>query len=153
MRYKAFVIDLDGTLVDSNKQVSDRSIHALIQAYNQGIKLIVATARPPRAVSWLLPEVLHDKVSYVYYNGALINCKDTNFSFHVSIDAELSAEILDFCLFHHPNIDLSFEVQDKWYSLKEFDYAVVKSVGGQPEVKSLEEIKKLEPTKIIGLTP
>lgn len=149
MKYKAFVIDLDGTLVNSNKQVSDRSINALMRAYNHGIKLIVATARPPRAVNWLLPEVLHDKVSYIYYNGAMINCNDSNFSFHVSINAELSAQIIDFCLLHNSNIDVSFEVEDKWYSLKEFDYSVLKSVGGKPEVKSLEELKTLDPTKIL----
>jgi Cof subfamily protein (haloacid dehalogenase superfamily) len=149
MKTKAFVIDLDGTLVSSNKQVSDRNCSALIRAYNQGIKIIIATARPPRAVSWLLPEALHDICSFIYYNGAMIACKESNFSFHVSIDAELSAQILDFCLLQNSNINISIEVEDKWFSLKEFDYSILRSVRGKPVVKKLEEIKNLNPTKII----
>ncbi|WP_256762144.1 HAD family hydrolase [Cohnella sp. WQ 127256] len=149
MGFKAFVLDLDGTLVDSNKQVSDRSCKAITNAYHQGIKIIIATARPPRAVSWLLPEVLQDICSYVYYNGAMIRCNDSNFSFHTTIDAELSAQILEFCLLQDSNVEISIEVEDRWFCLKEFDYSILKSVGGKPEVKDLEELKTFNPTKII----
>lgn len=150
MKYKAFVIDLDGTLVNSDKKVSKRNCNTVIRAYNQGYKIIIATARPPRAVRWLLPNELHDKCSYIYYNGAMIRCNHSNYSFHVSIDAKLSAQILDFCLLQDPELNISIEAEDKWYSLREFDYSILKSVRGKPEIKNLKEIKSLNPTKIIA---
>lgn len=149
MKIKAFVIDLDGTLLNSNKQVSERSCKALMNAHEQGFRIIIATARPPRAVARLLPENVHHLCSYIYYNGAMINCKKSNFLFHTSIDTDLAAEIMDYGLLLNPDIDLSIEVLDQWISPKEFNDAFLKSVGDQPEIMKLEQIKKLQPTKMM----
>src|SRR5690625_421460 len=149
MKPKVFVIDLDGTLLNSNGEISHRSCSALIKASNQGFKLIIATARPPRTVNRLLPDILHNICSYIYYNGAMIKCTESNFSFHLSIDSSLSAEILDFCLLQDPNINISIEVEDQWFALEGFHPTMLKWVRDQPVMVKLEEIKMLKPTKIL----
>lgn len=50
-------IDLDGTLLTSDKQVSQRNKLALQKAYSAGIRIIIATTRDPRFVSPLCEEL------------------------------------------------------------------------------------------------
>ncbi|MFD2330766.1 HAD family hydrolase [Cohnella sp. GCM10020058] len=74
MSYSAIVLDLDGTLLNSGKQVSDRNRLAVRTCYEKGIKIIYATARPPRSVRQFLPEELISIGAFVYYNGAQAVC-------------------------------------------------------------------------------
>ncbi len=69
------VLDLDGTLLRSDKTVSDASAGLLQQLRRRGVILIIATARPRRAVRPLLPAtLLGDWV--VLYNGSQIWHRD-----------------------------------------------------------------------------
>ncbi|MEO3944055.1 HAD family hydrolase [Gorillibacterium sp. CAU 1737] len=149
MKYKACIVDLDGTLLCSEKTVSERTCSALLDVHRSGIKIMVATARPPRAVRKLLPEAIHRISSFVYYNGALVVSPELTYSHHHAIEATLSKEVIEFCLLHEPNVDLSLEVEDRWCSLKEYDEEVLKQVRGKPEVISIAELCKMSPSKII----
>jgi hydroxymethylpyrimidine pyrophosphatase-like HAD family hydrolase len=72
-RIKAVVLDLDGTLLDSRKQVSTGNLQAVRDCRSKGIHIIIATARPPGSVRRLLPaELLMGLGWNVYYNGALV---------------------------------------------------------------------------------
>ena len=68
---KMIVTDLDGTLLRSDKSISDRTLKALGRLDSKGIKLVIATARAKRHVAKLLP---FDFVNmYIAcYNGAEI---------------------------------------------------------------------------------
>jgi Cof subfamily protein (haloacid dehalogenase superfamily) len=149
MKYSAVVLDLDGTLLNSDKQVSDRNHKSIMACYEQGIKIIFATARPPRATKWFLPQKLLDIGSFVYYNGALISCNHSGINLHEPIYSDISAEILNHCIHNNPEIELSIEVQDEWFSLKEIDYSVTMNARGNPIVKSLEELVSFDATKIL----
>lgn len=149
MSIKAIVVDLDGTLLNSSKQVSERSCAALQHAHKKGIKIIVATARPPRSVAWLLPQKLQDISSFVYYNGAMIHCSNTGFAYHQTIDSSVSAQILQHIL-SEQHADISFEVADQWFALRQFDPAVIQAVRGEPIIKTLKELQELSPSKIIA---
>ncbi|WP_248928450.1 HAD family hydrolase [Paenibacillus hamazuiensis] len=84
-RVKAVVLDLDGTLLGTDKTVSPRSMAALRRCAEAGIELVVATARPPRSVRQLCPEVL-ELAHMVFYNGGLTVDKYTGGSSHLPID-------------------------------------------------------------------
>jgi Cof subfamily protein (haloacid dehalogenase superfamily) len=147
--YSAVVLDLDGTLLNSDKQVSDRNYKSILRCYERGLKIIFATARPPRAVNWFLPQELIQMGSFVYYNGALIACKRSGIHLHEPIYSDTSNEVISYCIQENPNIDLSIEVQDEWYSLKEMDYSIIVSVKGNPIVKSMDELATYDATKIL----
>ncbi len=72
MKYSTVVLDLDGTLLNSNKEISKRNLDAVLSCYQKGMRIIFATARPPRAVNWFLPQELLDIGAFVYYNGAQV---------------------------------------------------------------------------------
>lgn len=67
---KVLVLDLDGTFLRTDKTISRRNREVVRRCAETGIRVIVATARPPRAVRKFLPDMPWvDCV--VYYNGAL----------------------------------------------------------------------------------
>ncbi|MBD3919158.1 HAD hydrolase family protein [Paenibacillus sp. PR3] len=71
---QAIVLDLDGTLLSSDKSISPRNYEAVKRCYDSGIPIIIATARPPRAANHFLKAFpLADYI--VYYNGALVTCR------------------------------------------------------------------------------
>lgn len=53
MKYKLLALDLDGTLLDDKKQLSERNIRALRAAAERGVHIMLATGRPARASEWV----------------------------------------------------------------------------------------------------
>ncbi|UJF33597.1 HAD family hydrolase [Paenibacillus hexagrammi] len=148
--YKALVIDLDGTLLRSDKQLSRQSVDALIQSAAQGIKIIVATARPPRSVRQILPKEIVSICSFVYYNGALIEDAQTGFETHISIDKSVTSALLDYCSIHMPNCSISVEVKDKWFADDGvIDEEIFQTSHFQPHICSHEVLKTLDATKLL----
>ncbi|MBW7474717.1 HAD family hydrolase [Paenibacillus oenotherae] len=149
MEFSAVVLDLDGTYLNGSKEVSARNLAAVIECHRRGMGIVFATARPPRAVKWFLPEELLGIGSFVYYNGAQVVCTLSRAEWHESIPVALTADILDYCAANYSGGHLSMEVRDEWYSLKELDYSAVMNARANPVVKPIEELKEYEATKIL----
>ena len=45
MNYKMVVLDLDGTLLDNEKQISEKNEYMLKELHNRGIEIVIATGR------------------------------------------------------------------------------------------------------------
>lgn len=145
---KAIVLDLDGTLLDSNKKISQRNLNAIRAIQAMGIKIIFATARPPRVVQF--EDV--DLVSFgtlVFYNGALFQCTVTNQDIHFSITKELVREIIQYCLSVNPESNISVEVKDRWFCFKPLDYTEMMRIKVNPRMINLEEVISYDCTKIL----
>ena len=71
MGLRAIATDLDGTLLRSDRSVSDRTRDAIHAAEDAGILVVIATGRPPR---WITPvaEQLGDRGLVVCANGASV---------------------------------------------------------------------------------
>lgn len=149
MRISAIVLDLDGTLLQSNKQISERNAKAVSQCYSLGLKVIFATARPPRTVKQFLPDELLQIGSFVYYNGAYIECLHTGLNIHIPIPASLTSDILDACILENPDIEISVEVLDEWMSLKPIDAALRAGVKQGPTETTLEQLRMQAATKVL----
>lgn len=74
MKYKLLVLDLDGTLTDSRKNITVHTLHTLIQAQERGVKVVLASGRPTYGVAPLADKLLLDKYEgYILsYNGGEI---------------------------------------------------------------------------------
>ena len=78
MKYKALVIDLDGTLVGRGGSVSPANVAAVKEAFNAGIRVSISTGRMPKGCDRLISELAIDGL-HVFYDGALvcdIECRD-----------------------------------------------------------------------------
>ncbi|EHI70216.1 Cof-type HAD-IIB family hydrolase [Streptococcus ictaluri] len=71
---KLIATDLDGTLYNTEKIVSDDNKKALLAAKQKGVKVVITTGRPLKAIGNLLEELqLHDSDDYsITFNGGLI---------------------------------------------------------------------------------
>lgn len=74
MTIKLIAIDLDGTLLTSEKTVSDENKKALQAAHEAGIKIVLCTGRPTPGVTDYLEELgLETDDDYaITYNGAMV---------------------------------------------------------------------------------
>lgn len=72
--YKIIALDMDGTLLNSEKKVTDRVKEALDKARAKGVKVVLATGRPIAGVRRYLEELdLFKDGEYVLsYNGSLV---------------------------------------------------------------------------------
>ncbi|HRU06803.1 MAG TPA: NUDIX domain-containing protein, partial [Candidatus Brocadiia bacterium] len=68
---KALAVDLDGTALDSRRTLAPQTVAALGAARRRGVRVFIATARPPRSAKAFIEELaLNEPV--IYYNGALV---------------------------------------------------------------------------------
>ncbi|WP_040950518.1 Cof-type HAD-IIB family hydrolase [Gorillibacterium massiliense] len=149
MNHRTVVLDLDGTFLNSRKIVSERNLAAVLACHQAGMNIVFATARPLRGVTSVLPEALLQIASFIYYNGAHMVCPRTNIELHDSLPSSVTADIIDICLQRYPHLELSLEVRNNWYCLKEFDYRTAMNVNDEPAIKSLSELKQCEASKIL----
>ncbi|WP_088068794.1 Cof-type HAD-IIB family hydrolase [Gottfriedia luciferensis] len=145
----AVVLDLDGTLLNSNKEVSKRNLEAIRSIHKAGIPIIIATARPPRTIKYLLPKEIQEIAIFVYYNGALIINSELQINEHYSIDSKLNNQIIEYLMINEPQHLFSIEVNDTWYSYQNIDYRSFIQVTEKPEIIELLKIKLKSPTKIL----
>ncbi|PDY46808.1 HAD family hydrolase [Bacillus pseudomycoides] len=145
---KAIVLDLDGTLLNSQKEVSERSKRAILTAHERGLAIIFATARPPRSVNDFLCRELQEIASVVYYNGALSVDNQLGRK-HYPIEQMLTEEILNYIHTNQPDAYISIESEDIWYSSQNLDYKQVMKVTTNPTVVTIDELRKIQASKIL----
>ncbi len=79
-KFKTIVLDLDGTLTNSNKELSERNKNALIELQKQGVRVVLASGRPTYGIVPLAEELELSKFGgYIlaYNGGVIIEC-DSN---------------------------------------------------------------------------
>lgn len=74
IRYRLLVLDLDGTLTNQKKEVTEHTLKTLLQAQEAGVKIVLASGRPTYGVAPLADLLQLDKYEgYVLsYNGGEI---------------------------------------------------------------------------------
>jgi 5-amino-6-(5-phospho-D-ribitylamino)uracil phosphatase len=68
---RTVAIDLDGTLLNSNRSIGQHSLEMIREATRQGWTIIISTARPVRAIRFVVPEWFED-FYWAACNGAWI---------------------------------------------------------------------------------
>ncbi|MGL6104828.1 sugar-phosphatase [Romboutsia sp.] len=78
--YKLIALDIDGTLLNSEKKITPHVFNSIQEAKQQGAKVVLSTGRPLPGVTPLLEELnLTDDGDYVIcFNGAVVQEVKTN---------------------------------------------------------------------------
>ncbi|MEO0514528.1 MAG: HAD family hydrolase [Planctomycetota bacterium] len=111
-------LDLDGTLLTSDKRLSVKAIEAVTEIRKRGIKVVIATARPPRTV---LEIYNHLKLNthQINYNGALIQHPDHSAPLrHEPLTPDLAYAICTVARKTDSKCIIALEILDKWYTDK-----------------------------------
>lgn len=84
-RPRAIILDLDRTLLHTDKSLSARAIRALLACRAKGIQIMMATARPYRCTLDDCEKIPFDAMTVT--NGAIILCEDQRLDFPMSPQA------------------------------------------------------------------
>ena len=90
------ILDIDGTLTNSKKEISPKTLEALINIQERGHRIILATGRPTYGVKWICDALkLNEFGGYVLsFNGArTINTKTMDVVFQQEFPHQLIAEL------------------------------------------------------------
>ncbi|MDW5299369.1 MAG: HAD family hydrolase [Sedimentibacter sp.] len=91
MNYKMLVLDLDGTLLNDEKQISEKNIHILNELHKIGIIIVIATGRNYFMAKELTEKIRTIEPVIMANNGAIIR--------HSENDELLECNYLDFLVF------------------------------------------------------
>ena len=97
--YSIIALDLDGTLTNSEKNITPRTFDALMKAQREGVRLVLASGRPTFGISALANQLqLADYGGYVlsYNGGRIIDWCEKTVIFSQVVDQKLVPILYDF---------------------------------------------------------
>ena len=98
MAIKVIIMDVDGTLTNSKKQITPKTKEMLIEAQNKGIKLVLASGRPVSGLIGLAKELEMEKHNglLVSFNGSkVVDCQTKEVLFDQTMRIEDAREVLE----------------------------------------------------------
>lgn len=144
MKIRAICTDIDGTLLDSQRELSARTI-AAIKKLDKKIPVVLASSRMPAAMRHLQRELGILDHPLICYNGAyIVHYKSSASSLHifdsVTIPVYLCESIIS--LTHGTGIHVSLYNEDNWYArvLDQWTERESRITKVNPQVTSFEEV-------------
>lgn len=117
MSIKLVAVDLDGTLLNSAKQITAKNQDALdLSREIFGVAVVLASARPPRSVRPFYQQLRLDTPT-INYNGALVvDPSSQEVLLHRPLPLEVARRVVTTARKVFPQVLISAEVMDKWYT-------------------------------------
>lgn len=98
MAYEILVLDIDGTLTNSEKKISETTYNAIMAVQERGHTVVLASGRPTPGILPLAKQLKLDEYGgYILsYNGAkIIHCSTNEIIYQKTLPLELLPEIYD----------------------------------------------------------
>lgn len=152
MKYKMICIDMDGTLLDKNKKISEESKVAIKTVYKMGVEVVVATGRIYNNAAYY-SHLLGVESPVIAANGAIVREKHTNkVIYESSISTEECVKLVEMLykmkvFFHFYTADTIYcsnrliEIVTNLYMTKQVGYDNLKIKYNI--IKNIENWKKL----------
>lgn len=154
MKYKLLVLDVDGTLLNENKEITPRTQAALLKAQQMGVHVVLASGRPTGGVMPLAKALELDNYGgfvLSYNGGQIINVQTGELLFEKRIDPEMipyleqKAIKNDFTIFTYRKDLLITNHPNNQHVIEEADLNNLKIVG----VDSFSEAIDFAPCKCV----
>ena len=113
MNYKIVFSDIDGTLLNKERELSPFTIKIVKQVKKQ-VPVVLISARMPEAMYHLQEELGISDLPIIAYNGGLVLVNDTPIS-SVEIPIDILKAIHHFNTKNDLNVHLSLYHHDEWY--------------------------------------
>jgi Cof subfamily protein (haloacid dehalogenase superfamily) len=117
MRYPFLAVDLDGTLLNREKEISEENRDAIREYVQKGGRILIASGRNPLATQWI-SEVLGIDDIRISFNGAVIDKRGARRSF--SFRREEVMEVVRLCTEHslylhlYDHLSVFASIRSKW---------------------------------------
>ena len=115
-RITLVAVDLDGTLLRSDKGLTRNTVNTVRLVSQLGVKVVIATARPPRSAKKVY-DLLGLDTLQINYNGAMIYDPVRGKTiYHMPIPGALAKRIIAVARKIDHKCVVSIEILDKWYT-------------------------------------
>lgn len=104
MKRKVLILDIDGTLTNSKKEITKKTLDALLEAQKRGHTIIIASGRPTHGVKWIADILELEKYGgYVLcFNGArIMNLKTKELVYQQCFPKECIAPLYEYAKCHN----------------------------------------------------
>ncbi len=151
-RVALVISDVDGTLLDENKQLTPGAPSAVQRLYAAGIRFTLASARPPQLVRELV-RTLQVREPVACFNGALIIGPDQAVLHKLPMlpaDAQLVADRI-----LHDGFDLWVWTDSDWYVTNPAGVHVAHHeslMGHRASLLTTRDLSKFDVLKLVGVT-
>lgn len=153
--YKVVVSDLDGTLLNSDQEVSDISKRVIRKLLKKGVKFYIATGRAYPDAKHIM-ESIGIKIPLISANGGVINDKDGNEIYRNNLEGNYRDILLDIDYLKYSNlIHLNVYSNNRWFLVnKERKFNPFEDEPTYMyEIETVENLKKMDVTKIFFIGP
>lgn len=163
MRKLLFAFDLDGTLLNSNKKISEKTISAIREMHNSGHIIVLASGRIGSSLM-IYENALNVPFSTVSLNGAAAyegGAGDSKYLFNLPLQKEFSSQLISFYKDRSKSsagenlFTINFYNSDKLYTEEvnresEWVKLYIQETSSEYNyVSSIDDLINLEPEKIL----
>ncbi len=148
-------IDIDGTLLRSDKTLSPAVIDSVKAVSRRGVRVVLASARPPRGIRAIY-ERLGLNTLQINYNGALIHDAHRRLHvYHRPLPPRLAKRIATMARRRDPHVGVYAEILDRWYTDRAHEQPQIETAKTFPPdyVGPLESFLHLPITKLMLVAP
>lgn len=142
MKYKVLAFDLDGTLTNTEKNITERTRKAIYATQQEGCTIVLASGRPVYGIMPLARELQLQKYGgYIlaYNGGCIVDCQDNKVIYDRKIPDEYVPQICRFALEHDYAI-LTYEGDCVITNKKDGKYVQIEAEINHLPVKQIENI-------------
>lgn len=94
MKYKIIAVDMDGTLLNDNKHITDNNLDMISKAVNKGVKFVISSGRIPSGLKFY-ENTVSKKQPMICCNGAIILDENRKVIHSKSIDKKDILKVID----------------------------------------------------------
>jgi len=136
MQIKLIFSDIDGTLLNKERELSKRTISSIKNI--SPIPFILISSRMPQAMLHIQKELGITHLPMIAYNGGLIIDNETTIQ-TTEVDPTVSEALLNYC--KNLSIHISLYHRDEWY-VPEMDYWAKRESNNTKVTPQIQAIKK-----------
>ncbi len=94
MKYKLIAVDIDGTLITTDKRLTERTKKAVKAVVEKGVIFMLATGRAAQGLELVKSQLPIDGMPAVAYNGAMVFDKDQIIS-SLAVEKDVARKVID----------------------------------------------------------
>lgn len=107
------VCDVDGTLVDKNKELTPETVAAVARLAEAGVAFTIISARPMSGMTWIADR-LHLDVPMGAFNGGLVFTRDGAVLSHATIPESVARGVVE--IGQAADVDIWVFADDQWHA-------------------------------------
>lgn len=140
MSCKYLILDVDGTLTNSKKEITDATLRALIDIQERGHRIVIASGRPTPGIRWIVEKLrMREYGGYALcFNGArVMDLKNGDIIYQNVFPRECIAPMYEYALAHDMGM-VTYEGDTVIHGTRVDEYMKAEAALNYMELKPVE---------------